>query len=422
MVLKPDPCSLNFNGIQYEQKFLRGHIRMNQALEGIKILDLTRVLAGPYCTMVLADMGAEVIKVEEPGKGDDSRHFGPYVNGESAYFMSINRNKKSVTMNLKHDLAKKEFLKLVEQVDVLTENFKPGTMEKLGLGYEELKKVNPRLIYAATSGFGHSGPYSKRPAYDGVVQAMGGIMSITGQKGGKPTRVGPSIGDIIAGLFTAIGILGAIRYRDEKGVGQKVDVAMLDCQVAVLENAISRYFVNGASPEPEGNRHASIVPFEPFETADGEIMIAVGNDNIWKNFCAEIGKNDLISHEHFSTNPLRAKHYDLLRPMIAEAVEKKSTAEWQNIFDANGIPNGPINNIEMVVSDPQVNHREMIVEVDHPVAEKVKIPGVPIKMSQTQGHVRTAAPVLGADTFEVLKMMNGLTDQEIEALFNVGAV
>lgn len=395
---------------------------MNQALEGIKILDLTRVLAGPYCTMVLADMGAEVIKVEEPGKGDDSRHFGPYVNGESAYFMSINRNKHSVTMNLKHELAKKEFLKLVAQVDVVTENFKPGTMEKLGLGYEELKKVNPRLIYAATSGFGHSGPYSKRPAYDGVVQAMGGIMSITGQKGGKPTRVGPSVGDIMAGLFTAIGILGAIRYRDQNGVGQKVDVAMLDCQVAVLENAISRYFVNGVSPKPEGNRHASIVPFEPFDTNDGEIMIAVGNDNIWKSFCAQIGRPELIDHELFSTNPLRSKNYDVLRPLIAESVAEKSTAQWQTIFDANGVPNGPINTIEMVVADPQVNHREMIVEVPHPVAEKVKIPGVPIKMSETQGTVRRAAPVLGADTADILKRMNGLTDQEIETLFNEGAV
>ena len=242
---------------------------MEQALAGIKVLDLTRVLAGPYCTMILADMGAEVIKVEEPVKGDDSRHFGPYVNGESAYFMSINRNKKSITLNLKSEEAKAQLLKLVAKVDVIAENFKPGTMEKLGLGYDVLKEINPRLIYAATSGFGHTGPYSKRPAYDGVVQAMGGIMSITGQKGGKPTRVGPSVGDIMAGMFTSIGILGALRYRDLHGIGQKVDVAMLDCQVAVLENAISRYFVNGESPKPEGNRHASIVPFESCDTSDG---------------------------------------------------------------------------------------------------------------------------------------------------------
>lgn len=395
---------------------------MKQALDGIRVLDLTRVLAGPYCTMTLADMGAEVIKVEEPLKGDDARHFGPYVNGESAYFMSINRNKKSITMNLKSEDAKKEFLKLIKNVDVVTENFKPGTMEKLGLGYDVLKEINPRIIYAATSGFGHTGPYSKRPAYDGVVQAMGGIMSITGAKGGKPTRVGPSIGDIIAGLFTSIGILGALRYRDTEGVGQKVDVSMLDCQVAVLENAVARYFVNGVSPKPEGNRHASIVPFEPFDTADGEIMIAVGNDNIWKNFCEQIGKNDLAGHELYSSNPLRTYNYESLRPQIAEAITQKTTSEWQQLFDMNSIPNGPINSIEQVVNDPQINYRNMIVEMIHPVAEKIKVPGIPIKMSETQGTIRHAAPVLGADTEEVLRTLNGLTDEEIESLKNNGAI
>lgn len=395
---------------------------MNQALEGIKILDLTRVLAGPYCTMILADMGAEVIKVEEPRKGDDSRHFGPYINGESAYFMSINRNKKSITLNLKSEEAKAQLLKLVAKVDVIAENFKPGTMEKLGLGYDVLKEINPRLIYAATSGFGHTGPYSKRPAYDGVVQAMGGIMSITGQKDGKPTRVGPSVGDIMAGMFTSIGILGALRYRDLHGIGQKVDVAMLDCQVAVLENAISRYFVNGESPKPEGNRHASIVPFEPFDTSDGEIMLAVGNDNIWKKFCEVIEKPEWVDHESFKTNPLRSKNYSMLRPMIAETLKVRPTSQWQFIFDENGIPNGPINNIEMVVTDPQVNHREMIVEIDHPVAERIKVPGVPVKMSLSQGAVWKAAPLLGADTASVLMEMNDLTESEVELLRQKGAI
>ena len=395
---------------------------MNQALEGIKVLDLTRVLAGPYCTMVLADMGAEVIKVEEPVKGDDSRHFGPYVNGESAYFMSINRNKKSITLNLKHEAAKAQLLKLVAQVDVIAENFKPGTMEKLGLGYDVLKEVNPRLIYAATSGFGHTGPYSKRPAYDGVVQAMGGIMSITGQKGGKPTRVGPSVGDIMAGMFTAIGVLGALRYRDLHGVGQKVDVAMLDCQVAVLENAIARYFVNGVSPAPEGNRHASSVPFEPFDTADGEIMLAVGNDKIWRTFCALVARPEWAEDPRFLSNPLRSSHYEVLRPLIAEVLLQHPTARWQQLFDENGVPNGPINTIEQVVSDPQILHREMIVEMDHPVADKVKVPGVPIKMSASQGVVAKAAPLLGEDTASVLMALNGLTAQEVEALKAVGAI
>ncbi len=274
-------------------------------LKGLKILDLTRVLAGPYCTMILGDLGADIIKVEIPGKGDDSRHFGPYIKDESAYFMSLNRNKRSITMNLKHEDGKTLLKELVQEVDVIVENYRPGTMEKLGLGYDVLKELNPKLIYAAASGFGHSGPYSKRPAYDGVVQAMGGIMSITGPKGGKPTRVGPSIGDIAAGMFTTIGILAALTNRNETGKGQKVDVAMLDCQVAMLENAIARYVVTNEPPKPAGNRHTSIVPFEPFESADGEIVIAVGNDAIWKRFCSVSDLDTIVDDERFAINPKR---------------------------------------------------------------------------------------------------------------------
>lgn len=395
---------------------------MKKALENVIVLDLTRVLAGPYCTMILADLGAEVIKVEMPGKGDDSRQFGPYVNGESAYFMSINRNKKSITMNLKNEEAKKQFLKLVEKADVVVENYRPGTMEKLGLGYETLREINPKIIYAASSGFGHSGPYSQRPAYDGVVQAMGGIMSITGAKGGKPTRVGPSVGDITAGLFTAIGILGALNYRNETGLGQKVDVAMLDCQVAILENALARYFTTGVSPKPAGNKHSSIVPFEPFETADGEIMIAAGNDSLWRKLCKEIDREDLAENEKFITNPLRAENYDELRPLIAERIVMKTTDEWQKILDAAGVPNGPINDIERVTKDPQVLAREMLVEIEHPKAGKMKIPGVPIKMSLTQGVVEKAAPILGEHTNEVLKTFNQLTDEQIQELKENGAL
>ncbi len=395
---------------------------MDQALSDLKVLDLTRVLAGPYCTMLLADMGAEVIKIEQPGKGDDSRQFGPYVNGESAYFMSINRNKKSMTLNLKHPKSKEMFLELIKQVDVVVENFRPGTMEKLGLGYDVLKTVNPKLIYAASSGFGHSGPYSKRPAYDGVVQAMGGIMSITGALGGKPTRVGPSVGDITAGLFTAVGVLGAVNYRNRTGLGQKVDVAMLDCQVAILENAISRYFVSGKSPEPAGNKHASIVPFEPFDTEDGEIMIAVGNDGLWQKFCHVIDLPNLLEDTRFTSNPLRNENYEVLRPILAECLMKKQTKTWQTLFDEAGVPNGPINNVEGVVSDPQVQHRDMIVDCEHPVAGTMKIPGVPIKMSETQGVVRYPAPVLGANTADVLTSYLKMSECEIDALRAQGVI
>lgn len=386
------------------------------ALKNLRVLDFTRVLAGPYCTMILADLGAEVIKVEIPGTGDDSRQFGPYAHGESAYFMSLNRNKKSMTLNLKDPKAIALVKQMVAKCDVVTENFRPGTMEKLGLGYDELKKVNPGLIYAASSGFGHTGPYSKRAAYDGVVQAMGGIMSITGELGGKPTRVGPSIGDIAAGMFTAIGILAALEHRNKTGEGQKVDVAMLDCQVAMLENAIARFEVTGEVPKPAGNRHTSIVPFEPFETTDGEIMIAAGNDALWAKFCQTAGLEGLIEDERFKTNPLRNKNYDALRPLVAEKVKLRSTDAWMAALDAAGVPNGPINGIDKVVTNEQVLARDMIVEVEHPVAGRLRMPGVPVKLSETPGSIRSAAPVLGQHTVDVLEDLLGLTDAEIEAL------
>lgn len=394
---------------------------MDLSLSGLKVLDMTRVLAGPYCTMVLGDLGADIIKIEAPKKGDDSRQFGPYLNGESAYFMSINRNKRSMTLNLKHEIGKKVFLDLIQEVDVVVENFRPGTMEKLGFGYEVLKEHNPKIIYAATSGFGHSGPYSHRPAYDGVVQAMGGIMSITGQKGGIPTRVGPSVGDITAGLFTAIGILAAVNHRTKTGEGQKVDVAMLDCQVAILENALARYFVTGESPKPAGNRHSSIVPFEPFKTNDGEIMIAVGNDGLWKKFCHEIDKVDFIEDERFKSNPLRSENYDVLRPILGDIIESSSTKDWYDRLTVAGIPCGPINNIEMITKDEQVSSREMIVEVDHKVAGKTHIPGVPIKMSKTMGSVRKAAPLLGENTDEILTEVLGMSQEAIDEIKNSGA-
>lgn len=391
-----------------------------QALENIKVLDLSRVLAGPYCTMLLADMGAEVIKVEAPKTGDDSRQFGPYIEGESAYFMSVNRNKKSITLNLKSEEGKKVFWDLIKKCDVVVENFRPGTMEKLGLGYDEIKKVNPQIIYAAASGFGHSGPYSKRPAYDAVVQAMGGIMSITGPKEGPMTRVGASIGDIGAGLFTAIGILGALNYRNLTGVGQKVDVAMLDCQVAMLENAIARYLVTGNVPLHAGNRHTSITPFEPFDTADGQIMIAAGNDVLYQKLMDAIGGSEYIKDERFIDNPTRTKNVEELKPIIDSLTVKKTTKEWQDILDTVGVPNGPINTVDKVIEDEQVNARNMIVEVEHPVAGKTKVPGVAIKMSETQGVIHSPAPVLGQHKDYVLKEFLNYSDEEIATLDEKG--
>ncbi len=395
---------------------------MRHALEGIKVIDLTRVLAGPYATMLLADFGAEIIKIEVPKTGDDSRAFGPYVNGESAYFMSINRNKKSITLNLKTEEGKDILKKLVMQADVLVENFRPGTMEKLGLGYDILKEINPKLIYAASSGYGHTGPYSQKPAYDAVVQAMGGIMSITGQVGGKPTRVGTSIGDIAAGLFTAIGILTALNYRHETGIGQKVDVAMLDCQVAMLENAIARYTSTGDLPKPGGNKHPSIVPFESFGTNDGDIMVAAGNDNLFQKLCAALNLEDVANDPRFASNPLRNENYEALKPMLDKAFAEKSIDEWRVILDEAGVPNSPINTIDRVVEHPQVIARDMVQTVKHKVAGDVKMPGVAVKLSETPGMIETAAPLLGEHNEEILKAYLNMSDQDINSLKEKGVI
>ncbi len=395
---------------------------MKQALAGIRVLDLTRVLAGPFATMILGDLGAEIVKIERPVTGDDARHFGPYIKEESAYFMSINRNKKSITLNLKNEEGKHIFKELVKDADIVIENFKATTMGNLGLGYEDLKKINPRIIYAASSGFGHTGPYSDRPAYDAIVQAMGGIMSITGAKNGEPTRVGSSLGDIIAGMYTVIGVLAALRYREEEGVGQKVDISMLDGQVSILENAIARYFVNKESPKPEGNKHNSIVPFEAFSTIDGEIMVAAGNNNLWRKLCDSLGLNQLADDERFKTNPLRAKNYYELRPYLANQFAKKTTSEWHKILVAKGVPSGPINNIEAVVNDPQVKAREMIVEIDHPIAGKVKMAGLPIKLSESKATIRAPSPQLGEHTEIVLSEVLGLNYKEITKLKDKGII
>lgn len=385
-------------------------------LDNLKVLDLTRVLAGPYCTMILGDMGAEIIKVERPKTGDDSRAFGPFINDESAYFMSINRNKKSITINLKEEKGKKILKELVKASDIIVENFKPGTMEKLGLGYDVLKEINPGIIYCAISGFGHTGPYSKRPAYDAVVQAMGGLMSITGQEDGKPTRVGSSIGDITAGLYGAIGILRALNKKNKTGMGEMIDVAMLDCQVSILENAIARYVVTKEVPKPKGNRHSSIVPFETFSTKDGELMIAAGNDKLWKSLCKCIEREDLIDDNKFKTNPDRNANYNELKIILHEALIEKTTAQWQKILDASGVPNGPINTIDKVLEDEHIKQRDMIVSIDHPKAGNVLAPGSPIKFKNDPNTIKKASPLIGEETIEILKENLKYSEKQIEEL------
>lgn len=392
-------------------------------LADITVLDLSRILAGPYCTMILADMGATVYKIENPDGGDDSRNFGPYVKGESAYFGSINRNKLSLTLNLKHPKAKALLLEMVKLADVVVENFRPGTMERLGLGYETLSEINPRIIYAAVSGFGHSGPYMMKPGYDIVAQAMSGLMSITGHPGGPPTRVGASVGDITGGMFATIGILAALHERKTSGVGQKVDVGLLDSQIAILENAVTRYMTTGEIPTRVGNRHPSITPFTAMGTADGHVILAIGNDGLWVKFCEAVDAPALAADERFRTNPLRTEHWGDLEPLLAPIFAQRKTAEWIEFLEARGIPCGPINTIDKVVADPQVQARRMIRSVEHPVAGPLPVTALPIKMSRTPVDEEfRVAPGLGHDTGDVLRELLGLSDQELEELRRAGAI
>ena len=397
---------------------------MSGPLEDVTILDLTWVLSGPYASMVLCDLGADVIKCERPPRGDVARTTLPIVNGESGYFFSINRGKKSISIDLQQDEGKDLFLRLVERVDVVMENFTPGTMEGLGLGYETLRQRNPRLIYAATSGFGQTGPDRLRPALDIVVQGMGGVMSITGHPGGPPTRPGLSLGDIAAGLFTAIGILSALHERERSGEGQMIDISMLDCQVAILENAFMRYFVTGEPPKPLGTRHPAATPFQAFPTKDGWIVLAVswGVENQWELFCAAIDRPELINDERFDEPHKRTEHHAELEPLLNEALQQKTTAEWLEIFDPIGLPCGPLNNIAQAAAHPQVRAREMLVEVEHPKIGKLPLANTPVKLSRTPGGIRGPSPALGQDTEAVLSKLLALSEEDVASLRARGVV
>jgi len=394
---------------------------MPKPLEGVFVLDLTRVLAGPFCTMILADLGATVVKVERPGKGDDSRAFSPMIGEESAYFMSINRGKKSITLNLKDERGKELLLELVEKADVVVENFRPGVMEKLGLSYEELQKTNPSLIYASSSGYGHSGPYSKKAAYDLIIQGLSGMMSITGPDIDHPMKVGSSLADIISGMFTCIGILSSLLHKSRGGEAQRVDVAMLDSMVAVLENAIVRYTVTGEIPRPIGNLHPSIAPFASFETRDGRINIAIGNDSLWEKFCTVLEQADWLEDPRFTTNPLRVKNLEPLMALINKRLAQKDSEEWLSIFEQHDIPSGQVNRMNQVLSHPQLKAREMLVDVEHP-AGTVTMPGVPIKFSQTPASISGPAPRLGQDNHEVYVGWLKLSEERFTQLQQEGVI
>jgi CoA:oxalate CoA-transferase len=378
-------------------------------LSGVTVIDMTRILAGPYCTMLMAEMGARVIKVEPPGSGDDARQYGPFTNGKSTYFVSVNRGKQSIALDLKADGDKKIFEALLARADVVVENFRPGTMEKLGYGWDALHPRYPRLIYAAASGFGHTGPYSRHPAYDMVVQGLGGIMSVTGEPGGGLTRVGMSIGDIGAGLYTAIAVNAALYHRAQTGEACKVDIGMFDCQLALLENAIMRYTTSGKIPGPMGARHPSITPFEAYKTGDGHLIIAAGNDALFVKLCQALERADLAEDARFTSNDLRNTNNRALAAEIEKELAKGTTATWMARLEKAGIPCGPVNNIAQALAHPQTAARNMLIEVDDAVAGKVKVAGNPLKLSGfPDPTTRPGAPELDADRAHILKEL-GLT-------------
>jgi len=377
-------------------------------LSGITVIDLSRILAGPYCTFLMAEMGARVIKVEPPKGGDDARAYGPFVNGKSTYFASINRGKESIALDLKNDEHRAIFEKLLEKADVVVENFRPGTMEKLGYGWETLHPKYPKLIYASASGFGHTGPNSKDPAYDMVMQGMGGIMSITGNEGQPPSRVGMSIGDIGAGLYTAVAVNAALVHRTKTGESTKVDIVMFDCQLALLENEIMRYTVEGEIPGPLGARHPTITPFQAFKTADGAIIIAAGNDSLFVKMCGALGLEGLASSPDYKSNALRQKHHKQLELAIESVLKGRPTAHWIEVVSKAGVPCGPINNIEQAIAHPQVAARNMLVEVPDGSGGTLKLAGNPLKMSAfADPTTRRAAPDLDADRAAILSYIGG---------------
>lgn len=392
-------------------------------LAGIRVLDLSRVLAGPYCTMIMGDLGADVVKVEQPGKGDDTRDWGPpYAGTESGYFLSVNRNKRSITLDLKHTTAQEIVRRLAADSDVIVENFKLGALERMGIGYEQLREINPRLIWATISGYGPDGPYADRPGYDFVAQGESGIMAITGEPDGEPMKVGVAIVDVTTGMFSAIAILAALRARDTTGVGQRVDTSLLTSAVAWLANVGQNYLVTGKPAKRYGNAHANIVPYQVFRARDQHITIAVGNDRQFQALCSVLGRADLAADPRYATNPLRVQHRDELVSVIQSIFETRDAAEWLDACYRAGVPSGPINSIEQVFSHPQVLARDMLVEIEHPEAGLLRMAGIPYALSDTPGQIRLAPPLLGQHTDEVLRERLGLTIDEISNMRENGVI
>ncbi len=388
-----------------------------KALEGIRVLDLTRALAGPFCTLMLGDNGADVIKVEIPGTGDDTRKWGPpFIGEESAYYLSINRNKRSLTLNLQDAQAQEVFMKLAKDIDVVVENFTPGVMGRFGLDYDAVKAVNPKVVYCSISGFGQDGPYRNRPAYDQIMQGVGGLMSITGEPDGEPQKIGIAVTDIGAGMWSAFAIMAALHHREKSGEGQYIDISMLDAQVAWLTYQAAFFFANGEAPKRMGAAHPTLVPYQAFMCNDGKyINVAVGSERIWGRFCQGMGREDLKDHPDYATNSVRVNHRGAMVSMLQEIFLTRPVAEWVEDLQAANVPCGPINDLADVFADPQVLARNMYLEMPHPTLGSIKQTGLPIKFSLTPGGLDRHPPLLGEHNQEILQSL-GYSDADVQSL------
>ena len=375
---------------------------MEAVLSDVVVIDLSRVLAGPYCTMILGDLGATVIKVEQPGRGDDTRSFGPpYIAGESAYYLGLNRNKRSILLDFSTPEGKQRLLNLVSTATVLVENFRPGTLERQGLGYENLRAINPGLIYCSISGYGQSGPYASRPGYDFVAQAESGLMSVTGEIEGEPQRVGSPVGDVSAGMFACMAVLAALRVRDRTGKGQYIDISLLETTMSLLANVSSNYLISGEEAPRFGNGHPNIVPYQAFRTSDGYVVVSCGNDRLYQALCRLLGREDLAADPRFTTNPQRVRNRKELVPVLQEEFLQRTTGEWLPELRAAGIPCGPINTVSQAFNDPHVQARGFVWECEHPTAGRIKLSGSPINLAETPARLYKAPPLLGEDDEKV---------------------
>ncbi|MCP4038776.1 MAG: CoA transferase [bacterium] len=395
----------------------------DRPLNGFRVLDLSRILAGPTCTMLLGDQGADVIKVERPGVGDDTRTWGPpFAGGEAAYYLCCNRNKRSITVDLTKQQAAENVKEIAKVSDVFVENFKPGLMKRFGLDYATLRELNPRLIYCSISAYGQDGPYRDRPGYDMVLSAVGGLMYITGPRGGEACKVGVAATDVLTGVHSAGAITTALLWRERSGRGQFIDCSLLDVQVSGLANIASNYLVAGREARRWGTEHESIVPYQVFPTADRPIALAMANQKLWQIFCRIVGREEWLADPRFDSNPKRVEHREVLLPLCAEVLQEKTCSEWMELFVAASVPCGPVNDMEHLFADPQLNHRNMVTEVPHPTIGALRLCGPPIKYSETPGAITRHPPLLGEHTDEVLTEVLGYADERIASLRETGAI